>query len=508
MEFNTRSRKLNAMLASSSGVFQQLIQIIGNFGYRTIFLMVFSKEYLGINGLFTNILQLFSITELGIGTAILYSMYKPFTEYDSKKISALVRFYKRVYYMVAGVVLVLGLSFYPFIESLVDISEVPADVNLRVVYLLFVLESVAGYLVAYRFSILQADQRLHVTTLFNCGQLLFGYAVRASVLLLTRDYETVLLAGILSDVLLNWLFSRWIVHKYAFILKETGEVTREEKNTIYKNTFALLCHKIGSIVVTSTDNIILTKYVSLVATGMYSNYSTIVLAITNIANRVFSGILPSVTNYTISNEKQETYQLFKRILFGNLWISSFTTVCLYVLLNPFIELWLDESFLFEGSVVAAICLQHYLSVSRLTANIFVNSTGLFSRDKIRPLIESTINLTVSIVLVKKIGIVGVFVGTCVSGMLTYYWREPYLVFKNFFGKGIGRYWAAQGAWLVLTLVICWGLASICALLPNTLFAFVVKMLIAGLGSNAIILLCTFWTDEWKYFLGLVMRKIK
>lgn len=508
MEFNEHSRKANALLVSASGVIQQAVQVFGNFIYRTIFLMFLTKEYLGIQGLFSNILQLFSLAELGIGSAILYSMYKPFAEHDSRKISALVRFYSKVYHLLALLVLIMGFCFYPFIGWLVDVSEVPADVNLTVVYFLFVLQSVVSYLFVYRQSLLSADQRNHVVSLFNCGLLLTSYVIRSIVLACTKNFELVLLSDIVTNLVLNGLFSLWITRRYGSVFRCKEELPREEKMAIFKNTGGLLCHKIGSVVVTSTDNIVLTKFVSLVATGIYSNYATIVLAITNLANRVLSGLIPTIANYILNKTKEESHKLFRCLLYGNLWIASFTTVCLYLLLNPFIEVWQDSSFLLEQSVVAWICLQHYLQVARLSSNVFISGCGLFMRDRVRPLIESVLNIVVSVVLAQRIGIQGVFIGTCVSGVCTYFWREPYLVFKNYFHRSQWGYWVTQAAWMLLTLAMCAAGQWLFAGISSSLAGFMCKMLIAAVVPNVLILLLTCRTEECRYFLGFANNLIR
>lgn len=507
MEFNNRSRNANALLASASGIIQQLVQILGNFAYRTLFLMILSKEYLGINGVFSNVLQLFSLAELGIGTAILYGMYKPFAERDTEKIGAYVRFYKNVYHAIALVVAVLGLCFYPFIEWMVDVSEVPGDVNLTLVYFLFVLQSVSSYLFVYKQSLLNADQRTHVVALFNSGLLLAGYAVKLIVLLATRKYELVLLSDIATNLLVNGAFSIWISVKYRSIFEVRGTLPKEERHRIYKDTAGLLCHKVGSIVVTGTDNLVLSKMVSLAAVGIYSNYAMIITAITNLAIRVFGGLVPTIANYVINKTPGESYGLFKRMLFANMWVTSFTTVCLYLLLNPFIELWLDESFLLSQTVVALICLQHYLQVTRLTANNFINGCGLFMRDRIRPLVEASVNLVVSVVLAKMMGIAGVFIGTVVSGAITYIWREPWLLSRNVFHKGFGEYWLIQAFWFALTAAMCFAGSALFARIPADFWGFVLKVVIAGVVPNLIILLVTFRTGECRYFLGFVARKL-
>ncbi|MBQ2854130.1 MAG: oligosaccharide flippase family protein [Oscillospiraceae bacterium] len=499
------SRKMVAALSSSAGIVQQLTQVVGGFVYRTIFLMVLAKEYFGINGLFTNILQMFSLTELGIGTALLYSLHKQYASRDMETIRGLVSFYKKIYSLVAVAVLVLGISFYPFIGSVVDISEVPPDVNLGRIYFLFLIQNVVGYLFAYRRSVLEANQQQYIDYLVSSGILLVGYIVRTIALVIWKNFEILLLLGIASDILLEWIFYLWIGHRHRTVFTGKGSVPEEEKREIYKNTAGLMCHKIGSIVVTSTDSIVLSKYVSLAAVGIYSNYITLVSAVSGIVTRVFYGIQPTITNYVVEKPREDSRELLFRILYINMWIASFTTVCLYLLLNPFIGyIWLDETFLFGKEVVMLICLQHYISLSRLTSGCFVNGCGLFDKDKVRALIESAINLGVSVVLAKRIGIAGVFVGTCVSGLLTYYWRQPYLIFQNYFGKGLLRYWLVMLFWFALTAAMCFLGDMAFQWIPNTFQGFIVKMLAAGIGSNLVILLLTFRSEGFRYMWEILM----
>lgn len=507
MEFNKRTRNTNALLASSSGVLLQVVQIFGNFFYRTVFLMFLSKEYLGINGLFTNILQLFSLAELGIGSAILYSMYKPFAERDTGKIGALIRFYKAIYNGLAVLVVVMGLLFYPFIGSLVNTDELPPDINLTVVYFLFVARSAMSYLFVYKQSLLTADQQSHKISLFNCGLQLAGYGVKILILFMTKDFHLVLLGEIVISLILNGLFSIWITKKYKAVFETDTKLEKLDKQHIFTHTFGLLCHKIGYIVVTSTDNIILSKFVSLVAVGLYSNYATLVTAVTNVVTRIISALIPTVANYALTKTKEESYGLFNRVLFVNLWLSAFTTVCLYLLLNPFITLWLDESFLLPQHVVALICLQHYMQSSKMTTNSFINSCGLFHLDKLRALIESAINLVVSIVLAIHMGIAGVFIGTVVSGALTYFWREPYLLHKLFFERSSAPFWVTQALWLTLTAGLCYGGDWLLSFFGSGLWGFVLKALTAAVIPNAIILLLTFRTEQCRYVFRVLSRKL-
>lgn len=507
MDFNKRSRQATALLASSSGILLQLVQILGNFVYRTIFLHFLSVEYLGINGLFTNVLQLFSLAELGIGTAILYSMYAPFARQDTHRIGALIRFYKQIYNFLAALVVVIGLAIYPFIGHLVNASELPADVNLTVIYFLFVARSAASYLFVYKQSLLTADQQNHKISLMNCLLQVASYGIRIAMLAIAKDYHLMLLADVGTGIVFNGAFSIWITRKYRAIFRTTDKLSKEGKKEIFKHTYGLLCHRIGHIVVISTDSIILSKFVSLAAVGLYSNYATVVTAITNVLSKLLYDLVPSVANYVVTKTKEESYVLFRRVLFVNLWLSSFTTVCLFLLLDSFVILWLGEDYLLPLTTVIMICMQHYMQSARLTANTFIESCGLFHKDKIRPLIESALNLIVSIVLVIKVGITGVFIGTVVSGLLTYFWRQPYLIHKHFFQKSTFRYWMIQLFWAGLTAAICVGGHFLFSLLGNGFVPFLVKILLAVIVPNLVILLFTFYTDDFRYAVNILFRKI-
>lgn len=508
MKFNEDSRQKNAMLASVSAIFEQLISVASVFVYRTIFLSVLSKEYLGIEGLFTNILQLFSLAELGIGTTILYRMYKPFAEKNVNSISAHVRFYKNVYHGIALITATIGLILFPFIESIVDASDVPSDVNLKLVYALFVLQSVASYLFVYKQSIIQANQRAYLVSTFTTTLTVINVIIKVVVLMVTRKYELVLMASIVITILINWAFSVWITREYKEIFQNQTKLSKEEQKDIIKDTTGLMCHKVGFIVLTSTDNIVLSKMVSLAAVGIYTNYATITAAVSMLLTKMLNSFTPTIGNFMVNYEKEAVEDLYKKLLFVNFWFTSFCTVCLYVLLNPFIEIWLDNTFTLDLFTVMVICAQFYIKSSQTMNEAFINAAGLFTRDRIRPLIESALNLVISIVLAKEIGIAGVFIGTCVSSLLTCFWRQPYLLYKHVFKNRPTYLVVNQLIWVVLTCIVCYVVQMICSQLPITILGFVGRLLICGAGINVLYLVLWHRSAAFKYFLGILLEKFK
>ncbi len=508
MKFNEDSRQKNAMLASVFAIIEQIFSVASVFIYRTIFLSYLSKEYLGIEGLFTNILQLFSLAELGIGMTILYRMYKPFAEKDVDAISAHVHFYKNVYHGIALLTTVIGACLYPFIDSIVNASDVPSDVNLKLVYVLFVLQSVASYLFVYKQSIIQANQRAYLVSGFTTSLTVINVVIKVVVLMLTRKYELVLMASIVSTILINWIFSLWITHEYKEIFQNKTQLSKEQKKDIIKDTTGLMCHKVGFIVLTSTDNIILTKMVSLAAVGIYTNYATITAAVQMLLTKMLNSFTPTIGNFMVNYEKDAVEDLYKKLLFVNFWFTSFCTVCLYVLLNPFIEIWLDDTFLLSGFTVMVLCAQFYIKSSQTMNEAFINAAGLFTRDRIRPLIEATLNLVISIVLAKQIGIAGVFIGTCVSSLVTCYWRQPYLLYKHIFKNSPRHFVINQIIWVVLTCVMCFVAQMVCQNLPISILGFVIRLVICGIGINLVYLIIWHRSAAFKYFLGIVLDKVR
>lgn len=507
MNFNEDSRQKNALLASASGVIEQVVAIVTVFVYRTIFLYVLSKEYLGIEGLFTNILQLFSMAELGIGSAILFRMYKPFAERDVDGISAYVHFYKSVYHGIAIIIAIAGACLFPFITSIVDINEVPSDVNIYVVYALFVLQSVSSYLFVYKQAVVQANQRGYIVSILNSVVTIMTTIAKTVVLLVTRKYELVLLGSIVITILINWIFSRWITSQYKELFKNKSRLSKQEKTEIVKDTSGLLCHKIGYVVLTSTDNIVLTKMVSLAAVGIYTNYATITTAVTTLLSKVLGSFIPTIGNFIASYEKEAKEDLYNKLLFVNLWFTSFCSICLFVLLNPFIEIWLDESYLLSRFTVIVLCAQFYIKGCQTISNAFINGAGLFARDRIRPLIESALNLVISIILAKEIGIAGVFIGTCISSLLTCFWREPYLLYKHVFQTKAYAFVKKQLSWLIVTCAVGLFTEFVCSWMPINLLGLLGRAIVCAIGVNLIYSLIWCKTVEFKYFWGVIKEKL-
>lgn len=457
MYFNNKDRKTNIFKASIVSTICSVLNICMGFLYRTVFLFFLSAEYLGINGLFTNVLSLLSLGELGITSAITFRFYQPIKDENIEKVGELMNFFKSVYRIILLAMLGVGLAMLPLINHLVaDPSEVPPEVNLRFIYILFLLQTTSTYMFSYKQTMLTVDQNQHVFSACQTIINLIKYGSQIVVLYLFQNYTLSLALGITATVTSNFVVSAWVAVKYKEVFKITRNLPIEEKRAIYNDTKASMCHKIGGTVLSSTDNIILTKFVSLTIVGIYSNYSLISSSLIAVLNQLFCSFTASIGNAYVDLSRRKFYVMYLRMINFNFWVVGVITSLLYLLIDDFICIWLGNAYLLDSSTVAVLAVQLYIEMIRLISNSFVSATGLFVKDKIRPLIEASLNVVISIVAVKLIGIQGVFLGTIISHILTVTWREPYLLYKYVFNKGVNIYWKLLFVYIVSTLCFVLG----------------------------------------------------
>lgn len=453
--FNRNNRTSNSIKSSLWGAVNSAFGIVFGFVYRTVFIAILRAEYLGLNGLFSNILQVLSLAELGITTAIVYRFYEPISKNDYVQVGRLMNYLKIIYRYIAIIIVVVGLSITPFIKYFInDMSSIPNDINIYFIYVLFLLNTVSSYLFAYKQNILSADQRGYIISIVNIISSLVKYIIQILVLIVSGNYTFTLFSGIVLTILINILFSYLIQKKYASIFEIKDKILVEDKKAILTDTKAFMFHRVGATVKLSTDSIIITKFVSLVSAGIYSNYSMIITGIQSLISQLLGNFVSSVGNAHFKLSSKENYSIYRKLLFTDLWISTVTIVCTYLLLNDFIDMWIGEKYLFDKATLIMLCLQFYIFISRQINISYIYGCGLFTRDKYRPIIEAVLNLVLSIIGVKTCGIVGVFIGTVVSSVLTVCWREPVILFNEEFKEPVYKYWKTYLSFVFISLVIC------------------------------------------------------
>lgn len=484
----------------------QIFTYFMDFLCRTVFIYTLSMDYVGVKGLFSNILSILSLTELGISTVLIYSMYKPLADNDENKLLALIGYYKKAYHIIACMIGGIGLVITPFLPYL--IKDCPDIDGLYVIYLLYLTNSVFSYLFIYKASLFQADQKLYVCTLGNCVFLSIRNIVQIIALFSAGNFILYLIIQ-LPFTLLSNLFLSWKAEKeYPFLKrKKYPALSKEEKETLMKNTFAMFNHRVGATILNSTDNMIISRFIGITVVAINDNYVLFLNMINQVMGQIFSALTASVGNLNVEESTQTSYKVFKILHFASFWFFSFCTICLFVLLNPFIELIYGRNYLFSLPVVGIICLNFYIMGIRKIPIIFKESMGLLWQDRYKPLIESCINLIISIILVQHFGTAGVFVGTFISMVSTSLWVEPLVLFKYGLKMSWKEFWLANLKYFLIFLMMI-TLTYVAGTLYHgqLLYEFLYKLIICILLPNILLLLLFHRSEECRELLSSINIK--
>ena len=481
----------------------QSIYLLINFISRMVFVKILGTEYLGLNGLFSNILSILSLADLGIGAAIVYSMYKPLAEKNEVKLKALMRLYKQAYISIGVLILVLGTCLTPFLEFF--INGIPQIPYINIIYVLYVLNSGLSYFFSYKRSFLIADQKKYIESFYHYLFYLLRNILQIIILLYTKNFLSFLGIQILSTLLENIIISRKVNQLYPFIKgKNNTELDSKERNTILKNVKAMVLHKVGSVVVVGTDNLLISKFVGIVEVGLYSNYLLIINALNQIYGMIFQSLTASVGNLGVTEKKEKSIFIFNCIDLFGFWIYAFSSICLIILFNPFINIWLGKEYQLQMSIIMLIVISFYLTGRRKSVLTFKDALGLFWYDRHKSLYESGINLFISIILAKFIGMEGVLLGTIISTLLTCFWIEPYVLYKYGFRGSVKSYFRKYGFYTTIMIIVgtvTWIISNL--ILDYTLLGFLGKLIVCVAIPNSLFL-AVFWrTKEFQYLFNII-----
>ena len=504
----SRTKKSITNLICSFGT--QIGVLLINFLSRTIFIKVLGVEILGINSLFTNTLTLLSLAELGFGNAIIYSMYKPVKENDTKKIAALMNFYKKIYTIVIIIVSILGISLIPFLDIIVNVEE-PID-HMLLYYLLFLANTVGSYLFAYKSSIINVQQKIYITKSVSFCALFLQFIIQTTALFITHNYLIYLIIQV-SCTLLNNIICSIIANKMYPYINEKQVITKEEKRTIYKNVDAIFLYKLCGTILNNTDNIFISILISTSMVGYYSNYFMIISALSNIVFIVFNSITASVGNLMVEDDKAKQNNIFLQINLICFIITGFCSLELLGLMNNFISLWVGKEFILEKRVELIIIINFYIYTIQNPVWVFRDTTGLFKDAKNSAIISAIMNIIVSLILGKIAGLFGILLGTALSRLLVTSWHQPLMLYKKIFKLPIIKYVKNQIYYLIVLIICAIPIYFISKIIDaSTIFHFILKGVI-----NAIIIAIIFYlllknTEEFKAlydrFINPIIKKIK
>jgi len=505
------SRTNNMIRNISFSFLGQGLGILASFIVRLVFIRILGSTYLGLDGLFSNILTVLSLTELGVGTAITYSLYKPLATKDTEKLKSLMAVFKKVYTIIGIIIFGLGFLLTPFLSFF--INDMPDIWGLELIYALYVTNTAVSYFFSYKRNLILADQNRHIETIYRYGFYIGMNIIQIIYLLISHDYFGYLIIQVIMTILSNWALSRKADIMYPFLKeKKIKKLSKKEKKEIVQNTKGLMIQKVGNVVVNSTDNIIISKFVNLASVGLYSNYRLVTYALSIVINQLYTNLTPGIGNFFIDQDESRRIELFKKSNFITFWLSYFCSICLIVLFNDFIYMFAGKEYIFSLSVVFIIVFNFYFTVMRKVVISFREAAGLFYKDRYRTVFEVVSNLIISIILAKYLGVFGVFLGTAISYFSLSFWIVVYVLFKDGLKSKVSKYYLDYFSKMILTLIVGFVLYYLCSFITgNILLSFILKCFICLIVPNIVFILIYRNSPEFNYFKNLsidIISKVK
>lgn len=496
---DAESRTKKTMLNTIAGFVTRIANLIARFMLQTVLIYVLGIQYVGVSGLFTSLLTILSLADLGIGSAIAYELYKPLAEKDKKKIATLMNFYKKAYRLVAIVVFVIGIVLIPFLDFF--IKETPdLRENITLIYMMFIIKTVVSYLLVYKSTLLVANQQNYIVSKIQAIVTFLRTIIECIMLLLTKQYLIYLLIEIIANLGQNlWIsFIADKNHPELNVYKKE-KLNKNEQKKLFGDIKGLAMYKASFALGSGVDNVIVSAFVGTTAVGLLSNYILIKNELIQFLKQFYNALVPSVGNLSVTESESKQHDVFSKLMFLNFWISCFCSVSYFVLVQPFVTLWLGKQYLLSLSISAVIAIDFYLACMLETVASFRTANGIFVKGQYRPLIMVIINIVLSIILGKQLGIIGVLLATVVSRLITQ-WYDPYLLYKIVFKCSPKRFYFRYYAYMLL-FIVCAMLSYLVVdmiAVNNLLGTLACRMVVCMIVPNVVIILIYRKTDEFMY----------
>lgn len=487
-------RAKNASRNIMFGVLLKLYQVICPFIIRTAMIYLLGMEYVGLNSLFNSILQVLNLTELGVGTAMVFSMYKPIADEDHDKISKLMELYKVYYRIIGFIIAVIGLAITPIIPKLISgDSQIP--LNIYYLYWINLGYTVLSYwLFAYKNSILQAHQRNDIISKITLVANTATYLIQFSLLILFKNYYLYLL-GMLFGQALNNIITSIIADRMYPQYKAKGKLSIKEIKEINQRVKDLFTSKIGGVIQNSVDTIVISAFLGLTLLAKYNNYYYIMNSLFGFIIILFNSCLAGIGNSLVVESKDKNYQDFKKISLLTEWLAGFCSCCLLCLYQPFMKLWVGEKNTLEIGVVICIAVYFYIIVTNQMLCLYKDAAGIWHKDRYRPLVTALVNLSLNLASVKLLGLYGVVLSTVISMLFV---GMPWLIhnlFSEVFNRSSVEFVKSFVYYALTTVVACTVTFYINTNINDSgLITLVIKILICLIVPNTIIL-CIFCRNK-------------
>lgn len=505
MNFN---RTKNATKNIIFGTILKIYQIIVPFLIRTAMIYLLGVEYLGLNSLFTSILQVLNLVELGVGSAMVFSMYKPIAKDDKNTICALMKLYKIYYRIIGSIILAVGLIICPFIPHLIK-GNVPADMNVYILYLLNLFATVLSYwLFAYKNCLLQAHQRTDVVSKITLIINTIQYAVQFLLLFIFRNYYLYVITLLIGQATIN-IVTAMVVNKMYPEYKAQGKLPKSSIQAINSRVKDLFTAKIGGVIVNSADSIVISSFLGLTVLAIYQNYYYILTAIIGIVGVIFSSCTAGIGNSIVVESKEKNYNDLKKFTFIISWLAGFCTCALLCLYQTFMKIWVGADLLLDFSCVICLVVYYFIYEINALLNLYKDAAGIWHKDRFRPLITALTNLVLNLILVNFIGLYGVLLSTVISTLVV---GMPWLItnlFNEIFKIKPQKYIMRLLFYTISTIVIVLITYIVCNFVKgDSIVTLIIKAIVCFLVSNVLFFIIYKNLEEFKDAKEIVTKIIK
>lgn len=442
------------------GFLNQAICLLLPFFIQTITIHQLGIEYVGIKGLFSSILTVLSLVELGFGSAIVYSMYKPIATDDEDSLCALLNLYRKIYNLIGLIILLLGLAVTPFLTKLVK-DTYPSEINIYIVFLIYLLSTVLSYWVfSYKSSLLTAYQRTDILSIINALTQLFCSMIQIAVLIITKNFYYFLIANIARVVANNILVSVFVDKMYPRITCK-GKVNITLLADIKKKLAGLLIGKVCGVTRNSFDSIFIAAFLGLTQAAIYSNYYQIIMALNGVTLIVLTSLLGGIGNSIVIESKEKNFS--DMILLNNIYlvISGLMAIGMTCLYQPFMSIWVGKDYLFSNQIMILFPIYFYILKMGDIRSVYSEAAGLFWEDRWRSIAEAIANVLLNYLLGKHFGVIGILIATLITIFIFGFCFAAVVAFKYYFNTGLKEYFWCQFVLIMVTLVVGGGTYCIC-----------------------------------------------
>jgi len=501
-----RSRTEYSLINIFTGFVGYGLNTIIGFVCRIIFVRTLSAEYLGVSGLFTNILSMLSLAELGISSAITFALYKPIAHNDEKKISSIMSFYKKAYAIIGIVIGIVGLLLVPFLD--VIITDTPnIKENIYVLYLLYLLNTVVSYFFSYRQALLHANQRQYIVAGYNYIITIIQSVLQSIFLIITKEYIYYLLIQIAGGIAYNVWVSIKAGKDYPFIIRKDVEpLTRSEKWDLIKNVKALAVNKISGVLVNSTDNIAITYFSGLSSVGFASNYTLFSVTLDKLITQMFNALTGSVGNLNASSDDDRRYSFFKILNMANFWFYGWGAIGIAFVTDDLVKWFYGGEYVLSWEIPLILAVNFY-TIGMLHAVYTYKSTlGLFRYGQYILIWTGIINLFFDVILGRIFGTFGIYLATLIARLMTNLWYEPYAVYRYGLNRDPRLYLKRYIRYAIILScagIVCFALCNLCHF--DVVVNVLVKMIICSVVPNVIFFVCFKNTEEFAYLYASAKR---